>query len=390
MTTGNINRVLQALPRSGIRRITDQVLELDRAGRHIIHLGLGQPQEPTPSVICKTVADAALSGFTKYTLNAGMQELRVAVKQKMATFNNVHVDVNNIYITPGATYGVTIGIGAIINPGDEVLVPDPGYPNYAPAALHYGGKVTYYSLDAKKGFEIDVEAIKALVNEKTKLIVINSPSNPTGSVLSKEQVEQLVAYTATRNIWILSDEVYEAYVYSGEHVSPLSFPDAGHVIGVYSFSKTYNMTGLRVGYIVAANPSLHASLINAQELYASCAPSVSQMAAIQAIKHCEKDVQDLRSKFLEKRNAALRILGDLVPYIPQGAFYVLVDISRTGLTSDQFADELLREKQVAVAPGATFGPSADRYIRIALTAEKSSLEVGVKRIRDFIVARARN
>lgn len=389
VTSGRVNRVLQTIPRSGIRRITDQVLELDPTGARIIHLGLGQPQEPTSQAICQAVAEAALNGFTKYTLNAGMLELRDAVKLKLAATNKIHVDVNSIYITPGATYGVAIGVGAIINAGDEVLVPDPGYPNYSSAVLHYGGKVRHYPLEAKNGFQIDVDRLLALVSGKTKMIIVNSPSNPTGSVLTKDQVERLIQHTTRCKIWLLSDEVYEAYVYVGEHVSPLSFPEADYVIGVYSFSKTYNMAGLRVGYIVTGNASLHASLLNAQELYTSCAPSVSQRAALHALRYCDKEVKELRDRFLEKRNVALRILGDLVPYVPQGAYYIFVDISRTGLSSDQFADELLREKQVAVAPGATFGPSADKYIRIALTAERLALEIGVSRIKEFVEERTR-
>ena len=382
-----INTVLQTIPRSGIRRITDKVLELNHAENHIIQLSLGQPQEPTPDLICRALADAALTGFTKYTLNAGMLELRSALKQKLALSNNIWVEVNDIFIVPGATYGVTVGIGAIINPGDEVLVPDPGYPNYAPAVLHYGGTVKFYQLQAERGFQIDLQCLKSLVTDRTKLIVINSPSNPTGSVLTKSQVEDLVEYAARRGIWLLSDEVYEAYVYSGEHISPLSVAGADRVVGVYSFSKTYNMAGLRVGYLVTGHSCLHASLINAQELYISCAPSVSQIAAMHALMYCGKDVESLKGKFHRKRDMAMAILGDFVPYTPQGAFYILVDISRTGLTSDQFADALLREKQVAVAPSATFGPSADRYIRIAVMPEVEELETGLRSIREFIEER---
>lgn len=384
-----INNALSAIPRSGIRRITDHVMGLGPVGRHIIHLGLGQPQEPTSDIICQALADASISKQTKYTLNAGMLELRLALKEKLKVFNKAAIDEGNIYITPGATYGVAIAIGAMINPGDEVLVPDPGYPNFSSAALHYGGKVKYYMLKAGDAFQLDMDCLESQISDKTKLIVINSPSNPTGAVFSKKHIEQLVELTARRDIWLLSDEVYETYVYEGEHVSPLSFPAVEHVVGIYSFSKSYNMTGLRVGYIATADSRLHANLINAQELYVSCAPTVSQVAALHVLRHGSQVAEDLYKGFLEKRNAALRILGSLVSYIPHGAFYIMVDISATGMTSDQFADELLLEKQVAVAPGATFGPSADKYIRIAFTAKKDSLEVGVQRIREFIEERTR-
>lgn len=383
-----INSVLSHLPRSGIRRITDRVMELNQGdGRDpVIHLGLGQPQEPTPRAICEAVSEAALKGFTKYTLNAGWLELRKAVQEKLGRFNRTEAGLDDIFVTPGATYGVSIVVGTLINPGDEVLVPDPGYPNFASAVLHYGGKVRYYTLEESRGFQIDFSALHSLVTPRTKLLIVNSPSNPTGAVFSEDQICRLVEFTSKRNLWLLSDEVYEAFVYSGRHVSPLSYPNTDHVLGVYSFSKTYNMTGLRVGYIVTRNKTLHQSLINAQELYISSAPSVSQAAALRALQVCEREVEELRRRFHEKRDLALSLLETEVRYVPQGAFYILIDIRKTGLTSDQFADLLLEKSRVAVAPGATFGPSSDKYIRIALTAEKLLLKEGVQRIKELLHA----
>jgi len=384
-----INSVLSNLPRSGIRRITDRVLELNEKDGQgpVIHLGLGQPQEPTPRAICEAVSEAALKGFTKYTLNAGWLELRKAVQQKLRRLNRIEVDWDDIFITPGATYGVSIVVGTLINPGDEVLVPDPGYPNFAASVLHYGGRVKYYTLEEADGFQIDFDQLNSLVSDKTKLLIVNSPSNPTGVVFSEEQIRELVDFTAKKNLWLLSDEVYEAFVFSGKCVSPLSYPHTEHVLGVYSFSKTYNMTGLRVGYLVTKNKELYRSFINAQELYISSAPSVSQAAALRALQDCEGDVEALRQRFHQKRDLALSLLEGEVHYVPQGAFYILVDIRKTGLSSDSFADLLLEEKRVAVAPGATFGPSSDKFIRIALTAETALLKEGIQRIKEFIQER---
>ncbi len=384
MKERSINSVLANLPRSGIRRITDKVLELNVSGHKVIHLGFGEPQEPTPQAICEAASKAALKGFTKYTLNAGWLELRKAIKNKLKTANRVEVDEDDIFVTPGATYGVSIAVGALINSGDEALVPDPGYPNFAYSVLHYGGKVRYYPLEEKNNFQIDLNKLGSLVTNKTKLLIINSPSNPSGAVFSEDLVRELVEFAAKRNLWLISDEVYEAFVFSGCYVSPLSFPNSEHVIGVYSFSKTYNMTGLRVGYTVTKNKSLHKSFINAQELYISSAPSISQAAALSALLQCSKDVEELKRRFQEKRDLALSILKDEVHYIPQGAFYILVDISKTGLTSDQFADLLLEKKQVAVVPGATFGPSSDRFIRIALTSNVELLKEGVQRMKELM------
>lgn len=379
-----VNSVLANLPRSGIRKITDRVMALNQDQSEVIHLGLGQPQEPTPRAICEAVAKAALEGFTKYTLNAGWLDLREAVQEKLRRWNRVEAGLDDIFITPGATYGVSIAVGTLINPGDEVLVPDPGYPNFASSVLHYGGKVKFYPLEEANGFQIDFDQLDSLVTGKTKLLIVNSPSNPTGAVFPERQVARLVDYSAKKNLWLLSDEVYEAFVYSGKSISPLSYPEAEHVLGVYSFSKTYNMTGLRVGYLVTKNKALYPSFVNAQELYISSAPSVSQAAAVCALRDCDKEVETLRRSFHEKRDLALSLLKEEVRYVPEGAFYILVDIRKTGLSSDEFADLLLEEKRVAVAPGATFGPSSDRFIRIALTAEAPLLKEGVQRIKEFI------
>ena len=380
MRDKEINRVINKMPRSGIRRIMDKAIEIDPEQKEIIHLEVGQPQEPTSKMIRDSASKAALDGFTKYTQNAGFFDLRIAIKEKLAK-NNIFVTENNIFVTPGATYGVSITVGVLLNHGDEVLVPDPGYPNFAAAVRHYGGTVKYYTLKEEENFQINLNELKEIATDKTKLIIINSPSNPTGAVLTKEQIKEIVDFTHEHNIWLLSDEVYESFVYAREHVSPLEFSNTDHVIGVYSFSKSYNMTGLRVGYIVTKNETVCNALIKAQELYISSAPSISQMAAIDSLKKGAKEVANLKNTFRSKMDLALKILDDDVKYNPEGAFYILVNIERTGLSSNEFADILLDKEKVAVAPGATFGPSSDKFIRIALTAEEKKLEEGLKRVK---------
>lgn len=380
MRDKDINRVLNKMPRSGIRRIMDKAIEIDPEQKEIIHLEVGQPQEPTSKMIRDSASKAALDGFTKYTQNAGFFDLRKAIREKLAK-NNILVTEDNIFVTPGATYGVSIAVGVLLNHGDEVLVPDPGYPNFAAAVRHYGGVAKYYTLKEGENFQINLNELKEIVTDKTKLIIINSPSNPTGAVLTKDQIKEIVKFTHENNIWLLSDEVYESFVYARKHVSPLEFPNSDHVIGVYSFSKSYNMTGLRVGYIVTKNKMVCNALIKAQELYISSAPSISQMAAIDSLKKGEQEVANLKNKFRTKMDLALKILGNDVKYNPEGAFYILVNIDGTGLSSNEFADILLDKEKVAVAPGATFGPSSDKFIRIALTAEEKKLEEGLKRVK---------
>lgn len=378
-----VNNVLGTLPRSGIRRLTDRVMgsqDMDDA----IQLGFGQPQEATDDLIREAIIKATEERTLGYTENAGMRTLRNAIATKLAERNQIDADVDSIFVTPGATYGVAVTVGCLINPGDEVLVPDPGYPNFAAAVRHYGGVVTFYQLREETGFLPDLKELETLISPATKVIIINSPGNPTGAVIDAGMMEQLVQLTRERGLWLVSDEVYETYVYGCRHVSPLSFGGSDHVVGLYSFSKSYNITGLRVGYVVTRHPALRRALLNAQELYISCAPSISQIAALQALADGGAYPDAMRAAYQQKRDLVMRELGRYAGGRPDGAFYLLVNISFTGLFSDEFADRLLRDTHVVVAPGATFGPTSDQYIRIAFTPRVERLQTGLARLKEFL------
>ncbi|MDP3090277.1 MAG: pyridoxal phosphate-dependent aminotransferase [Nitrospira sp.] len=386
MTTAaqhSVNDVLGSLPRSGIRRLTDQVMgspDMDDA----IQLGFGQPQEATDDLIREAIIKATGERTLGYTENAGMRVLREAIVEKLAVRNHVKTNIESIFVTPGATYGVAVTIGCLINPGDEVLVPDPGYPNFAAAVRHYGGVVKFYQLREEAGFLPDLDELSALISPATKVMIVNSPGNPTGAVIDGGRMEQLVHLTRERGLWLVSDEVYETYVYGCRHISPLSFTGSDHVVGLYSFSKSYNITGLRVGYVVTRHPSLRRALLNAQELYISCAPSISQFAALQALADGGAYPESMRAAYQQKRDLVMNMLGPYAGRRPEGAFYLLVNIGFTGLDSDDFADRLLRDTHVVVAPGATFGPTSDKYIRIAFTPRVEKLEAGLTRLKEFM------
>ncbi|MFO0707400.1 MAG: pyridoxal phosphate-dependent aminotransferase [Nitrospira sp.] len=382
--TDRVNHVLHTMPRSGIRRLTDAVMA-NPAMDDAIQLGFGQPQEPTDDRIRDAVRHAASRRTFAYTPNAGSLDLRQAIRSKLARRNGVTVDIDDISVTPGATYGVAVTLGCLLNAGDEVLVPDPGYPNFSAAVRHHGGTVRFYTLEAEQGFLPDLDRLERLITPTTKALIVNSPGNPTGAVLSRDLMARLVEMTREHGIWLLSDEVYETYVYdANEPVSPLAFDDSDHVVGLYSFSKSYNMTGLRVGYVVTRSQVLQRALLNAQELYISCAPSVSQEAALRALSDCDDVLAQMRTHYEAKRNLVIEELGSFIGYRPQGAFYVLLDIGWTGLGSEAFADRLLADQHVVVAPGATFGPSADRYVRIAWTPELEAMRTGITRLKQFL------
>ena len=387
--TDRVNRVLYSMPRSGIRRLTDAVMA-NPAMADAIQLGFGQPQEPTDDRIREAVRQATSHRTFAYTPNAGMLDLRQAIRAKLAARNRVAVEVDDIYVTPGATYGVAVTLGCVLNAGDDVLVPDPGYPNFAAAVRHQGGTVRFYGLDAEHGFLPDPDRLERLITPATKALIVNSPGNPTGAVIPRELMARLVDMTRDHGIWLLSDEVYETYVYDGEEpVSPLSFDDSEHVVGLYSFSKSYNMTGLRVGYVVTRSPALQRALLNAQELFISCAPSVSQEAALCALSNCDDTLARMRRHYKTKRDLVVAELGSALGYRPHGAFYALLDIGWTGLGSEAFADRLLAEQHVVVAPGATFGPNADRYVRIAWTPELDAVRTGITRLKQFLRTHSR-
>ncbi|MBH0201259.1 MAG: pyridoxal phosphate-dependent aminotransferase [Nitrospira sp.] len=378
-----VNDVLGNLPRSGIRRLTDQVMG-SRDMDDTIQLGFGQPQEATDDLIREAIVKATEERTLAYTENSGMRALRDAIATKLAVRNHIETDVESIFVTPGATYGVAVTVGCLINPGDEVLVPDPGYPNFAAAVRHYGGVVKFYQLRQETGFIPDLNELTALISPATKVLIINSPGNPTGAVIDAGLIEQLVQLTRERGLWLVSDEVYETYVYGCRHVSPLSLTGSDHVVGLYSFSKSYNITGLRVGYVVTRHPALRRALLNAQELYISCASSISQYAALQALADGGAYPEAMRAAYQYKRDLVMNMLGPYVGHRPDGAFYLLVNIGFTGLRSDEFADRLLRDTHVVVAPGATFGPTSDKYIRLAFTPRVDKLEAGLIRLKEFL------
>lgn len=349
-----------------------------------VQLGFGQPQEATDDRIRGAIIKGTEERTFGYTANAGTRKLRDAIVTKLKVRNGVDTDIDSVFVTPGATYGVAITVGSLINPGDEVLVPDPGYPNFSAAVQHFGGVVKFYSLREASAFLPDLDEVESLITSATKAIIINSPGNPTGAVIGTDMMQRLVHLTRDRGLWLLSDEVYETYVYGCQHVSPLSFDDADHVVSIYSFSKSYNMTGLRVGYVVTRDPALRRALLNAQELYISCAPSISQVAAYCALTDGDTYLAYMHAEYEKKRDLVMSTLGPYVGHRPDGGFYLLVDIGFTGLGSDQFADTLLREQHVVVAPGATFGPTSDKYIRVAFTPRIEAVQAGVQKLRNFL------
>lgn len=378
-----INTYIEKMPRSGIRRIMDSANAPD-----MLHLEVGQPNFATPEPILLAACEAIMDKkgrFTRYTPNMGYSSLREKIAEKLKIENDIQTIPERILVTPGSNYGIMITLSVLLNTNDEVLAPDPGYVNYAAMPPQFGCTVRRYPLFESDGFVPRIESIEACITPKTKVIVHNSPSNPTGAVCSEAFIKELVALARENNLYVLSDEAYEHIVFDGQHISPARFDTNGNVISIFSFSKSYSMTGWRLGYVVSSEPIARA-MEKQQELCVSCAPSISQKAAEAALSLDHGYINEMVEQYRARRDIALKILKrhGLFRYTPQGAFYLLIDISATGMDSDSFADRLLEKQRVAVAPGATFGALAQKYIRISMATEEHILVEGLERICETI------
>lgn len=379
-----LSRGAERMPISGIRLVMDLAARIPDA----IHLEVGQPDFRTPPHIIEAAHQAAVDGFTAYTPNAGLDSTREACAQKVRAENRIECATENVLITVGSEGAVASAFVALVDAGDEVLVPEPGWTNYAMLTHAREATPVPYILREEDGFVPDPAAVEALVTPRTKMLVINTPANPTGAAYPAETVQALVEVARRRDLYVLSDEAYEKLTFGPEHVSPGRY-DADRVVTAYSFSKSYAMTGWRVGYAVAPERIARA-MIQLQEPYYSCAPSVSQKAAEAALAGPQDCVREMVDAYATRQEIVLDTLSPtgFVTYSPSGAFYVLVNIRATGMASYDFAKECLAETHVAVAPGATFGASADGWIRISVATSTEGVREGSRRILDYLRARS--
>jgi aspartate aminotransferase/aminotransferase len=360
-------------------------MELAAELRDVIHLEVGEPDSNTPDSIIGAALEAARRGHTKYTPNAGMRTLREGLSRKVEIENGLRVTPEQIVVTAGAVCALATAVFATVDPGDEVLIPDPGWPNYVSMVVLAGGVPVRYVLPRAGGYLPDVEALRTLVSPRTKLLFVNTPSNPTGAVYPEATVLALVEFAAEHDLYVLSDEVYEAFVFEGRHEPAARFDQDGRVITVFGFSKTYAMTGWRLGYAVAS-PEVATLMAKIQEPLVSCASSVAQKGAEAALAMPREARPALCETYRARRDRVVEILGSrgLLPVVPRGAFYALVDLSAVGPDSNTSARRLLTEERVATAPGETFGTEARGMVRISLATATEPLEEGCRRIVRFV------
>ena len=369
---------IDAVPGSGIRAIHEIALLLD----DVIMLAVGEPDRDAAPHIRAAAKQAWDDGETHYTANAGIQPLREAIVTKLARDNDVHVQAEQVWVTVGATQALHQAMVLTLAAGDEVLVPDPGYTTFPMNARMIDAVPVPYPLLPEHSFLPDLAQLEALVTERTKVLMVNSPSNPLGVVFPRETLQQLLDFAERHDLWIISDEVYEAFHYGVDHASIASLGGTDRVFSVFSLSKTYAMTGVRVGYLVTP-PGLTETMRTVQEAAISCVGSSDQFAALAAIEGPQGDVAEASRHYRSNYKAAVAVLDGLGirHHVPQGAFYLWIDVSHaSGGDVAGWAQRFLLEQKVAVAPGSAFGRSGEGWIRVCLAASKDGLVAGLSRL----------
>jgi aspartate aminotransferase len=378
MNSFTLPAATSGMPRSGIRTFMD----LAWAAGDVIHLEVGEPNFPTPPHIVEAADRAARAGQTRYVPNAGVGVLREAIAAKLKTRNGLAVASDDVVVTAGGVQALYLTLLALLEPGDGVLVPDPGWPNFRMIVTVLSGAVQPYQLRASEQYQPCVADLEAAATGTTKALILNSPSNPLGSVVQPTRIRELLSWAAKRGIWVISDECYDEIVYDDSFVSPGAVCPAEHLVSCYSFSKTYSMTGWRVGYAVTANENLRAGLAKLQEPVISCVNAPAQAAATAALQGPQQVVAEMRAAYQARRDAAVAALraGGVDVRIPSGAFYLWLDISPWAASDWDFAVALLDEAGVAVAPGSAFGEHGAGFVRISLATDLPVLLDGIGRL----------
>ena len=368
---------------SGIRKFFDVVNEMKDA----ISLGVGEPDFDTPWRIREEGIYSLEKGRTFYTSNSGLKELKEEICNYIQRKTSVVYDPKSeVVVTVGGSEGIDIAMRAMLDPGDEVLIPQPSYVSYLPCAVLAGGVPVVIPLQNKNEFKLTREELEAAITPRTKILVLPFPNNPTGSIMTREDLEPIAEVVKEHDLFVISDEIYSELSYQGEHVSIAEFPGLRErTIMINGFSKGFAMTGWRLGY--ACGPAkIIEQMIKIHQFAIMCAPTNSQYAAIEGLRNCQPEVDEMREAYNQRRRFLMhefRRIG-LKCFEPYGAFYVFPDVSEFGMTSEEFATRFLEEERVAVVPGTAFGASGEGFIRISYAYSLEDLKVALGRLERFI------
>lgn len=379
-----ISPVVQAIPPSGIRRFFDIAAEME----DVISLGVGEPDFVTPWSIRESCVYGLEQGYTSYTANRGLLELReeICALQKR-NFNIDYDPKTNVLVTVGVSEALDIAMRAILTPGDEILIPEPCYVSYKACASLAGAVPVAVPAKIENNFSITPADLEAHVTNKTKALLIGYPNNPTGAILTKEQLMDIANFAQEHDLIVISDEIYGDLTYGGErHVCFAGLPGMkDRTILLNGFSKAYAMTGWRIGYAMS-NPAIISAMTKIHQYTMLCAPITAQIAAVEALRHGEKYMKKMVSEYDKRRRLIYDGLTNagLKCFEPKGAFYIFPDITSTGLTSEEFAEQLLMKEHVALVPGTAFGQCGDGYVRCSYATSVTKISEAIARIEHFV------
>jgi aminotransferase len=371
------------IPSSGIRKFFDIVSEMKDA----ISLGVGEPDFDTPWHIREEGIYSLEKGRTFYTSNAGLKELKVEISSYLSRRFEVTYDPEHeVIVTVGGSEAIDIALRAMLNPGDEVLIPQPSYVSYVPCTILANGVPVTIDLEEKDQFKLTKEKLLEKITPKTKILILPFPNNPTGAVMTAEELKDIVEVVIEKDLFVISDEIYAELTYGGEHTTIASFPGMrDRTVLINGFSKSYAMTGWRLGYATAPRAILE-QMLKIHQFAIMCAPTASQYAAVAALRDGDKDVQVMRESYDQRRRYLVHAFKEmgLECFEPHGAFYLFPSIKRFGMTSDEFATRLLREEKVAIVPGTAFGDCGEGFLRISYAYSLKNLKEALSRMDRFV------
>lgn len=376
------NTIVNIKP-SGIRKFFDIVSEMKDA----ISLGVGEPDFDTPWHVRDEGIYSLEKGRTFYTSNAGLMELKEEISNYLDRRCHVNYNPKNeIIVTVGGSEGIDIAMRAMLDPGDEVLIPQPSYVSYEPCCILAGGKPVIIELKAENEFRLTKQELLDAITDKTKLLVLPFPNNPTGAIMEKEDLEAIAEVIIEKDIFVLSDEIYSELSYKGDHVSITSLPGMKErTILINGFSKAYAMTGWRLGYACGPKEVIE-QMLKIHQFAIMCAPTTSQYAAVEAMRNGDEDVAKMREAYNQRRRYLMHAFKEmgLECFEPYGAFYVFPCIKEFGMTSDEFATRFLQEEKVAVVPGTAFGDCGEGFLRISYAYSLDNLKIALNRLAHFV------
>lgn len=378
-----VNHTITGIAPSGIRKFFDIVNEMDDA----ISLGVGEPDFDTPWRIRDEAIYSLEQGRTFYTSNAGLMDLKKEISAYLERkYSLYYSPKSEMMVTVGGSEAIDIALRAMLDPGDEVLIPQPSYVSYVPCTILAGGTPVTIELKAEDEFRLTAQELRDAITDKTKVLILPFPNNPTGAIMEKRDLEEIAEVVREKDLFVLTDEIYSELTYKEEHFSIAALPGMKErTVYINGFSKAFAMTGWRLGYACAPEPLL-TQMLKIHQFAIMCAPTTSQYAAVEALRNCDDEVQKMREQYNERRRYLLDRFHNmgLDCFEPFGAFYIFPCIKKLHMTSDEFATDLLKTKKVAVVPGTAFGDCGEGYVRISYAYSLDDLKTAVNRIEEYV------